>query len=328
MRILYLFIRIFKSKLVFSSNFIRFFLNFFEFFLRLFRLKYQAIDTERLIRSITVPLSRGKYKSSDLLSFEIICVVTSKDFDILKNCLSFATLALKDYQLNKISIVVPENEVTQCKEMLTNFVFLEKCNVINENEVISSNLRKLLKSVFNERYGWVLQQLLKFKMAQDSEAFAVLVVDADTILLDKRPWIDSDRNQILTPVEEYNSDYYLFLNKLKLCDLEPEFTFVSHHMIIQPELLKRILNKSEIYSFENLCELIIKHSNRGTNSPICIDYEFYAQGMQLHYPDKVILSKWANIGLPRKFALNILRNRFLISFLRRTYFSISFHSWS
>ena len=60
-------------------------------------------------------------------------------------------------------------------------------------------------------YGWVLAQYLKIWTVATSESEGVLVLDADTLLLSPRIFLDRSGKQILTPSVEFHRTYYAFL---------------------------------------------------------------------------------------------------------------------
>ena len=71
-----------------------------------------------------------------------------------------------------------------------------------------------LKLRFQSRYGWTLQQFLKISFVLESSLDAILIVDADTVLLEERSWISDSGRQILTPSDEFNISYYDFLSTI------------------------------------------------------------------------------------------------------------------
>jgi hypothetical protein len=67
-------------------------------------------------------------------------------------------------------------------------------------------------------------------------------------------------------------------------------------MIFQPKFLKQILAKSKLYSIEHLLDSVIKNYDKNTLSPMCIEFELYALGMQIYFPDKIKITKFSNVN--------------------------------
>jgi hypothetical protein len=192
--------------------------------------------------------------------------------------------------------------------------------ILNEEDLLPADLIQLIRSVFHRRAGWVIQQLLKVEFVSDSTSPAVLVCDADTFLLTRRFWFDSNERQILTPSWEWTQSYYVFLSKFGLTTTVPEFTFVSHHMLMQPKFLREARIFMGWKETSKIVEDLIAFYDGADVSPFCIEYELYAQYLYKNYPDKVLLSKWANVGINRREFLNS-RSKF------ENYASISVHDY-
>ena len=130
---------------------------------------------------------------------DLVFVVTKKDFGVLEYSLPMAIKSISDYEIGDILLIVPSPDVQECNIRFSNKS--DKVRVIDEETLIGEHERKILFSKFSGRYTWVLQQLLKVVAASGSEAEAVLVVDADTILLRKRKWFNDSGQQLLQPTE-------------------------------------------------------------------------------------------------------------------------------
>lgn len=260
-------------------------------------------------------------------SLEVILVSTKKDFTILMHSIDYAFNACRNFVDIKVSIIVPADELEHCKNLFIGDS--RRIKVHNENEFLSLELFDRLKKYIPQRYGWCLQQFLKVSACLSSNADYCLVLDSDTILLHSRQWVDFAGATILTPSEEFNEPYYEFLAQLDpRFDIKP-MTFVSHHMLINPQHLKNLL--IQIIG-ENPLELLIekieKYSNRDLDSPFCIDYEFFGQFMTSLNREQVFFEKWSNLGLSRKTYARFLPRKFLFKIIAIFFSSVSFHSWS
>jgi hypothetical protein len=230
-------------------------------------------------------------------SIELLYVAAKKDFEILSNSVRVSGgLVLPNGNLG-ISVIVPESELLECKLMFKDFAIAP--NIISENDIVSRQQAFELKNHFKERYGWILQQIIKLKFTLDSSCDGVLIIDADTILLRPRLWLDGSGRQLLTPTWEYHLPYYKFLSSAGVCDINPEYTFVSHHMLMQPKILNEIFSFTGWTDIEGLIDSICSTPNEGEHSPFSLDYELYAQYLYAFHRDKVLLGKWSNKALSR-----------------------------
>jgi hypothetical protein len=216
---------------------------------------------------------------------EILFVSTRKDFEVLPFAVNYAKEATSQHELLGVSIVVPESDVALCQS-----IFIDtNVNIISENQYISDDEFKSISQRFSKRSGWVIQQILKVRFVQNSMSAGVLIVDSDTLLLRPRFWFDLDFSQSLMPTWEYHMPYYVFLNKVGISSKRPRYTFVSHHMLMQPEILRKALVAANWESSSNLIAALLKDSNENENSPFCIEYELYAQYLMRFHNEKVKL---------------------------------------
>ena len=267
-----------------------------------------------------------KSKESASKKIDLVFVATLKDFEVLKISLPLAVRAIPKNQLGTVQIVVPKIEVNLCKKAFVNFN--PKVKVMDEDLLLCREDREKLVNKFQDRYTWVLQQLLKVASVLKSDSEAVLIVDADTLLLNRRVWLNSDDSQILQISEEYNSDYYDFLTNLGIGKNPPKYTHITHHMLIQKSFLVEVLERIGVNDPHDLVNLLVKNVEIKSKSPICVDFELYAQYMMSNHRDKVVLSRWCNLGIPVKHFKFVTRSNFRLKLLGILFHSVSFHSWS
>lgn len=222
-----------------------------------------------------------------------LVVVAAKDFPTLGACL-FGILQNSGNRISDITIVTPNSDTKEAEKVVRDASRQVRVTVVDEETLISESNRLDLQSAFDDRYGWVLQQILTVKSVVASESAGVLVVDADTILLQSRLLLDTEGYQILTPTFERNRSYYEFLNQLGICKVYPENTFVPHWMLMQPEIMREALLISSQGSIDVLIGQIIELGDRGSLSSVCVEYELYAQYLISKYPQRVLLAKWGN----------------------------------
>jgi hypothetical protein len=229
------------------------------------------------------------------------------------------------FQSRNVFIVVPDESIRLAVELIG----VKDCiSVIPESAIVSREILENLRVSFGARANWVYQQLLKVEFIRKSTNPFCLVIDADTILLNPRQWIDPDKRIGLTPTDEENSDYHEFLNSIGVISQSPKVSFVPHHMFYDVERFKSLVESIGFINPTKMLEVIDKHIDKSSASPISIDYELYGQWMFAENRPYVNLIKWSNLGISRSRSKAILGSRVLTRFIAIFYNSISFHDYS
>ena len=267
------------------------------------------------------------FSSSNNPEIEILFVVASKDFKILPESISRA-VGNSINSISKITIITRSVDVSMCEKLINELKFKIPVTVLNEDDVIIESDRVKLKTKFKENYGWILQQLLTVDYILKSSSKGVLAIDADTIMMQNTLWLNSKGEQILLVSHEYHKPYYQFLRNINLIKYMPDYTFITHHMLFQPEKLKNIWGKVGVYNITDVVHILVENDNLKPLSPVCLEFEPYAQGLMLNFPSQVVLSRFCNIRLSAKshqldLAASIERLED-----EGLYKSVSFHSWS
>ncbi len=314
----------FSSRLPKSRWLFRLTFNLYAYFYKI-RGKDLHFDALRFENATWVSDSLIKCGSTNK-TIELIVVSTSKDFDILYHSVTFALKAISSYRSGGVRIIVPSRDVEECRLLFDDISNL--VTVVDESSLVSRSQFSVITNGFGPRNTWVLQQLLKVRAVMESKSDAVLILDSDTVLLRKRAWFDAHGRQILMPTSEFNPPYYQFLNKLGIGLAIPKYSFISHHMIMQPEVLRRILMNVGLAELDNLIEYCVEHSDRSVQSPICIEYELYGQSIFDKNHDLFFIAPWSNATIPKRYSKLILNSRVLKFILAKFFYSISFHSWS
>jgi len=256
---------------------------------------------------------------------ELLICSTQKDFQLLNLVINCA-IKYSNNPIEKITILVPKNEVASCINILQSFPI--KTEVIDENYYLTETLKASIKKFIPEKYGWVVQQLLILNFTLKSNSHGVLQIDSDTILTSPVTWLDRFGNQIIYPTSSYYRQYYKVLNLLdkRLCN--NKLAFVSHHMLFQPSYLREIFKKLNIIDIDQLFDKVVKISDLSDQSPFCLEYELYAQSMVCFFRDKIIFTNFANYSYSLKSSFNFDEILMWINRYGQNYKSISFHSYS
>lgn len=280
--------------------------------------------TKRFVKANRLPTAGFIQKCVNTKSVEVLFLAGNKDLELLPFSIPAAVNSIIDTVSEiHVTVILAKNDIIKSQLLLSH---LQNITLVDEETILSDEIRLGLKTKFGERYGWALQQFLKVVYVYNSELDGVFVVDADTVLLDRRIWLSENGQQILTPSDEFNSSYYEFLSSVGIGSATPDFTFVSHHMLMQPWVLREAFALAGWENPIDLLKSIISHNFLNEESPFSIDYEFYAQYMMSAYPDLITLSKWSNFQVRRETGLTS-QVQLLSSKYSNKFSSVSFHSY-
>lgn len=255
---------------------------------------------------------------------DLLSVAAGKDLETLVLCLKSAI----KYSMNPISqvtVICPSHEVKRFERELLDDNFQSQIIIVDEDTVLPYGFRSKVKEHFGNRYGWVLQQFLSLDYILNSPKAGVLLINADTIMLRQVHWLSENGDQTLMVSTEYHGPYYELLSKLLNFPKFPRYTFITHHMLFQPALLRRIFEKRGYCNSMEILDAVIPLVKPNELSPLCIEFEPYGQGMIQDFPEKTYLRKFANCGIPRSKE-NLEMTEGAIGKLPQ-YNSVSFHDY-
>lgn len=254
----------------------------------------RKINVYRRLASLQLPIA--PLGVSSRVPLEVIFVAAPKDFEILPLAVEGA-VANCGSPVSQVILVTTAEGVGSSSHLRSRLSGLADLSIISEDDVIDEAVRHKIRALFPDRYGWVLQQLLCVAVTTQTSASAVLIMDADTILLRQRALIDESR-QLLLPSLENHLPYYDFLARVHPLFSSMRYSFIGHYMVQRPDEMKEVLSYC-VGDFEGLVEAIASHADRSVPSPICVDFELYAQGLVALKPNGAVLAKWSNISAKR-----------------------------
>lgn len=255
----------------------------------------RAAGIQRRLSTLRLPLD--PLKMDDPPVIELLIVTTRKDFPTLGACVAFA-LANSRNPVSRVVVVTPQRDVEGARRIVAPMSESVPLEVLDESTLLDHETATDLKRHFGDRFGWILQQFLCLAYVSASSAAGVLILDSDTWLIRPRLFL-GDGIQILTPSLERHPPYYQFLRGLSPIYGAEQLTFVSHHMLWQPDSLRLILERVCDGSLTELARAVIARADMREPSPLCVKYEFYAHGLLALKPESVALAKWANSSAPR-----------------------------
>lgn len=194
-----------------------------------------------------------------------------------------------------------------------------------EEEYIDAVSRDSLRATMGKRYGWLLQQFLNLAFANSRKEAGVLAIDADTVFLRPRVFLDDAGVQILTPTYGVHDPYYQLLDRLGVAAQDPVMAFVPHFMLYQPDLIRQLLTSVAQGGIESLISAVLASVDVSESSPACVDFELYAQYLLRDHPERVALARWSNTdaraALVQGGSLSDLQD------LYKKWGSVSFHGY-
>lgn len=272
-----------------------------------------------------------RIECEEVQPFEVVYVSANKDFTVLGVSLRRILKLYTPKEVPLIRVIVPAVDYESCLTLIgdTNYFPRDRSiDVISEEKYFEKSTVSLIKNKIPERFGWVIQQFLKLEAVLESKENNVLIIDSDTILTQKREFVFKNKKQLLLPSDEFNIDYYRNLQMLFGLKTSSKYSFVSHHLLFQKDVLAEILQNSKCQSIDDFAVKVLSESELTSSSPFSVDYELYSQFLLSNYPQRVQLSRWGNLSLRRSDFFLKLADTKLINILGLFFFSISLHSWA
>lgn len=277
-------------------------------------LSKHGLDARRLTRTLSLEVDPLSDATQQPPHIEVVIPCGPGDVEVLPRVIESAPNGSTN-PLRVIHVVAPTDTIGALKRTVG-----AETNLIDENDLLGASLVATIGARFPTRRNWVLQQAVKVGAVITSEANGVLILDADTLLLRPRTWLTNDGRQVLTPTIEWHQPYYDFLSRLSGNRwASPEYSFVPHHMLMQPKLMTNFLESLQIEGLQGLVDALGDESQYQTDSMFCIEYELYAQGLRSLSPNSAVLAKWSNRNVPRERGVSMDR--------RVPYMSVSQHHY-
>lgn len=270
------------------------------------------------------PFDFSTTRKSTLPSLRALWVVHPKDFDVLP----WSVEALLRHSLNPVTevhIITPD--VEGAKNSLPPHVMSQApVTFRNDSELIDRETSKILDSAFGSHSGWAKQQIIKVLASLEEGPTNTLVIDSDTILLQDKAWLLPGNVQLLYFRAFINPRYHDYLEEWGLRKIDRNRSFVTHHMLFQADMLKKIL-VARFTSTEprSIARALARSSQRLGFPEFSLDYELYGQAMALEHPENLIWDKYSNLGISRPQEMGSWES--LIQSLRDegNFNSVSFH---
>ena len=258
-------------------------------------------------------------------SIDVIIPTTAKDYGLLP----YVIRSLKNVcqPINKIFIISDDNQI------ITDLCKKNGCNFIDEKKVLGYGKEKIAyRDAFStDRSGWLFQQLLKLSGDTIVEKENYLVLDSDTVLINKHNFIKNEKF-IFSQDAGYNKAYFNAFNFIFKRIAPNKLMTTCHMMIFNKKKLKEMKTEMENIHARRWDEIIIATKNLDKNESSChSEYDTYPNWLLMRHPSAVEQKPFYNRGLAKA---ELLSNQNISASLDNLkikygnkYNSISFHSY-
>lgn len=253
----------------------------------------------------------------DVPPIDIVTITAADTFEFAEVSL---TLAKQNSQnpVRGLFALVPDHLVAEARERIPS------AHVVSEKDVLPGEIFTALAH-FDEvgRSHWVLCQVLGMYFSVQSDSKGVLVLDADTFILQPRTWLARDGRQTLSFSREYYEPYEEHcLNLYGPRKRHFGLTYITHFMLMQPEIVREIFPSDQ--SFVSW----ILAGNPKRSSAVA-DYHTYGRWLVDHHPELVALARWHNKGFRWEFGDMVDTGDLIIQMKKRhsSFLSVSSHRY-
>lgn len=174
-------------------------------------------------------------------SRDIIILATKKNMDILRLMIPYCK---KNIDCRDIYIIA-NNDLKSEINTIEGVIFFDEAEVIQGLDF--NAVGDIIETITGTRYreGWYLQQFIKLGWSYVCKDKDYIVIDADTMPLNKIEFLDRDGNYLFTKKIEFNKPYFDTINKLFNGQIERkvDYSFIAENMIFNCEYVKEMLSK-------------------------------------------------------------------------------------
>lgn len=262
----------------------------------------------QILRHGSLEIDLVETSPSDIPNIEVLMTVHPKDNiqveDAVKN--------LERYSKNKITkftVITTEENVDYLTKLLGRD---DRFEIFSEQKSPVWEILEILKEIGGERYGHILQQLLKIWHCAVSVGEFTLVFDSDTFLNHSTLWVNSELQSGIFPTfHAANADK-------RLVELFPGFVkwntnecYISHHLVFNREILLAFLLDLSKFQIESKFELepilgkleeslvdkfqgLINYAKLGHDMS---EYDSYSKYAFTNFSNEVVELRWSNMTL-------------------------------
>lgn len=255
------------------------------------------------------------FKKESSTPLDLVIPAIDKDSYILSKTIFYARKNIK-HPIKNI-YVVGNTDSSKVKLIAKK----NNCTFVNEDLVVPVKKNKI-KYIYNEedRSGWILQMLIKLNADNISKERYILVLDSDLVFT--KPVIFIKKNRPIFQIsEQYHTPYYEANRKLLSLEHKMPFSFISHHMLFDREILAQLRKDLEKKSGKKWYKSIIESIQRDSASGFS-EYELYGDYYTSLSGRPYSLSLWETLDTSAK---DIKKINSIIK--KTTYSAIAFHNY-
>ena len=280
---------------------------------------------KRRYLAFTVPSLEEPREDVKLPSIRLLWVAHPQDFRVLTHSLQSALIHNRN-PIESITVISPDPEMAEktLHDLLPSDI---EANFLHDNDYVPPKIRTRLDRTLPTHGSWATQQLIKVFGAMEHPFSSTLVIDADTVLLRDKTWLHCNGTQLLYFRSFNNQRYIKFLEHWGFKEVDMLRSFVTHHMLFQPQLLRQVISSTfGSLSLEQIVATVINSVDTLGYPEFCLEYEPYGQFLATRHSDLVAFDKYSNLGLGRPKDLTTL-DETILQLRRKGHFnSVSFHS--
>jgi hypothetical protein len=251
-------------------------------FLQIMSILQVKVIPLRIRRIISLAQPTDPLLGDFLPSIDVAIPCHEKDFKNLPLVIQGVENSVKNPILS-IKIITPEYLAADLRAKFP------QCTVLSDEQALTPDLIKLINdSVPEEKRGWILQQVIKLNVVIQSSSVATLILDADTILLRPKVYLDSNHSQILSLADEYHMPYKDHQRRV-FAGINHQLSFVTHHQLMKRENVVEIFGNNG----EGLLRWL-KLADYSEGSALS-EYDTYGEWMLRYKKTQVKFSKWNNV---------------------------------
>jgi hypothetical protein len=279
-------------------------------------------------------------------TIDVLIPFHPKDIGLLPHCL-LNVLRNSCNPIGTVRIVTTTKGVTLAQQELKTLQSehaLRNINieVIDEKVFLPAEILNTCNSL-GEGSGWLIQQSIKLWNAVVNQSVPTVVLDSDTIIVQRILWVDADEKSLVFANfhENHVSDFFaqMFPNIIRT---EKDFGYVSHFVLMKPQIVLRLLLQVEesaryqLYTSQQKKAMDVFEVRLANVISMLLnecmfnfsEYDIYAKVALKLEPDKTLISKWSNLSLDVNEKIDNVSLQRLLAEIRRNYLSLSIHTFS
>jgi len=218
---------------------------------------------------------------------DVVIPVTKKDLKTLPLCLEGVRNNITNY-IREIYIVAAKSEE------IKDFCEIHHCVFVDEECVFGFKPSKLNLIVqgYNDRSGWLFQQLVKLS-GKVGSCDNYLCVDADHILIRNHTFLSVSGKPVFYMSLDNHQPYFEIITKLSSISNRSLLSYISHKMLFNKEQVDLLQKDIENKTGEVWYEAILHNYDRNENSGFS-EFELYG-----NFVREKIRRPWKQLTLPQ-----------------------------